>query len=91
MADHISCPHSRRSLPRPGGNATGINFLSSEVVAKRLALLHELVPTAVRIAVLLNPPNATVTETTLPDVQQAARTIGLQLQRNATADLRVSR
>jgi putative ABC transport system substrate-binding protein len=66
------------SLPRPGGNATGINFFSQEVVAKRLALLHELVPTAVRIAVLLNPANPT-NETTLGDVQEAARTIGLQI------------
>jgi putative ABC transport system substrate-binding protein len=66
------------SLPRPGGNATGINFFSQEVVAKRLALLHELVPTALRIAVLLNPANPT-TETPLRDVQEAARTIGLQI------------
>jgi putative ABC transport system substrate-binding protein len=49
------------------------------VDSKRLALLHELVPKALRVAVLLNPANATVVETTLRDVQQAARTIGLQL------------
>src|ERR1700676_4752856 len=46
------------SLARPGGNATGINFFAGEVVAKRLRLLHDLVPKAVRIAVLVNPANA---------------------------------
>jgi putative tryptophan/tyrosine transport system substrate-binding protein len=66
------------SLARPGGNATGINFFNQEVDAKRLALLHELVPKAVRVAVLVNPANATA-ETTLQDVQEAARAIGLQI------------
>jgi putative ABC transport system substrate-binding protein len=68
------------SLARPGGNATGINFFSREVVAKRLALLHVLVPKAVRIAVLINPANPVAAETTLRDVQQAAPTLGLQIQ-----------
>jgi putative ABC transport system substrate-binding protein len=68
------------SLARRGGNATGINFFAREVDAKRLGLLHELVPKAVRVAVLVNPVNATNTETTLRDVQEAARTIGLQIQ-----------
>jgi putative tryptophan/tyrosine transport system substrate-binding protein len=48
------------SYPRPGGNATGIDILGGELSSKRLALLHELVPKAVRIAVLLNPANATL-------------------------------
>jgi putative tryptophan/tyrosine transport system substrate-binding protein len=68
------------SLARPGGNATGINFFNEEVVAKRLGLLHELLPKAVRVAVLINPANATIAETTLRDVQEAAQTIGLQIQ-----------
>ena len=68
------------SLARPGGNATGINFFTQEVAAKRLRLLHDLVPKAVRIAVLLNPANASVAESTLREVQEAAPTIGLQIQ-----------
>jgi putative tryptophan/tyrosine transport system substrate-binding protein len=64
------------SFARPGGNLTGINFFSSELEAKRLALLHELVPKAVRIAVLVNPANATITETTLRDIPGAARALG---------------
>jgi putative ABC transport system substrate-binding protein len=68
------------SLARPGGNATGINNFSAELVAKRMALLHELAPKALRVAVLLNLANAAVTETTLRDVQEAARAIGLQIQ-----------
>jgi putative ABC transport system substrate-binding protein len=68
------------SLARPGGNATGINFFNSELAAKRLRLLHDLVPKAVRIAVLVNPANASSAETTLRDMQQAAPAIGLQIQ-----------
>jgi putative ABC transport system substrate-binding protein len=68
------------SLARPGGNATGINFFNTEVTAKRLRLLHDLVPKAVRIAVLVNPANASTTESTLRDMQVAAPTIGLQIQ-----------
>jgi putative ABC transport system substrate-binding protein len=68
------------SLARPGGNATGINFFQTEVAAKRLRLLHDLVPKAVRIAVLVNPANAATANTTLRDVQEAALPIGLQIQ-----------
>jgi putative ABC transport system substrate-binding protein len=68
------------SLARPGSNATGINFFLQEVVAKRLRLLHDLVPKAVRVAVLVNPGNASTAESTLRDVQQAAPAIGLQIQ-----------
>ena len=68
------------SLARPGGNLTGINFSVAELVAKRLELLRELVPAATRVAVLVNPANATTTETTLRDVEAAARAMGLQIQ-----------
>jgi ABC-type uncharacterized transport system substrate-binding protein len=68
------------SLARSGGNATGINFFVQEVTAKRLRLLHELVPKAVRVAVLVNPGNAATAESTLREVQEAAPTIGLQIK-----------
>jgi putative tryptophan/tyrosine transport system substrate-binding protein len=68
------------SLARPGGNATGINFFANELAAKRLRLLHDLVPKAVRVAVLLNPASAANSEATLRDVQQAATAIGLHVQ-----------
>ena len=67
------------SLARPGGNATGINFFAQEVTAKRLGLLHELVPKAARIAVLVNPASPSTAEPTLKEVQEAARTLGLQI------------
>jgi putative ABC transport system substrate-binding protein len=69
------------SLARPGGNLTGATSLNVEVVAKRLGLLHDLVPKAVRIAVLVNPTNApTVVEATVRDTKEAASAIGLQVQ-----------
>jgi putative tryptophan/tyrosine transport system substrate-binding protein len=68
------------SVARPGGNLTGINFISTELAAKRLELLRELVPRAARVAVLVNPANVTSTETTLRDLEPAARAIGLQIQ-----------
>src|SRR5262249_29512517 len=68
------------SLARPGGNLTGINFFSAELVAKRLALLRELVPGAARFAGLVNPANATTTATTLREVEAAAPALGLQLK-----------
>jgi putative ABC transport system substrate-binding protein len=68
------------SLARPGGNLTGINFFSGELTAKRLELLRELVSAATRVAVLVNPTNATGTETTLKDVEPAAGAMGLRIQ-----------
>jgi putative tryptophan/tyrosine transport system substrate-binding protein len=67
------------SLARPGGNVTGVNFFTQETAAKRLGLLHELVPKAARVAVLVNPANPAVAETELRDVQEAAHAIGLQI------------
>src|SRR5260370_5881683 len=69
------------SLARPGGNATGINFLSGELVAKRLELLRELVPGAAPVALLLNPTPPTSAERTFLDVEPAARANGLPIQR----------
>ena len=68
------------SFARPGGNATGINFLTSEVISKRLGLLHDLVPKAVRIAVLNNPANAPTAETASRETSEAAHGLGLQIQ-----------
>jgi putative ABC transport system substrate-binding protein len=68
------------SLARPGGNATGIDFFNTEVATKRLRLLHDLVPSAARVAVLVNPANATTAESNLRVVQEAASTLGLQIQ-----------
>ena len=68
------------SLARPGANLTGINFFASELVAKRLELLRELVPTAARIAVLINPANVASAEPTVRDVEAAARAMSLQIQ-----------
>jgi ABC-type uncharacterized transport system substrate-binding protein len=68
------------SLARPGGNLTGINLFNAEITAKRLDLLRELVPGAARVGVLVNPTNATTTESTLRDVAVAARATGLQIK-----------
>jgi putative ABC transport system substrate-binding protein len=67
------------NLARPGGNLTGINYFNSELVAKRLELLREMVPAAKRVAILVNPSGPTA-ETTIRDVEPAARAMGLQLQ-----------
>jgi putative ABC transport system substrate-binding protein len=68
------------SLARSGGNLTGINIFSAELTAKRLKLLHELVPGSARVAVLVNPASATIAESTLRDTEVAARVLGLQIQ-----------
>jgi putative tryptophan/tyrosine transport system substrate-binding protein len=68
------------SIARPGGNLTGINFFNVELAAKRLELLHELVPAAMRVAVLVNPASVTSTENTMRDLEPAARAMGLQIK-----------
>jgi putative ABC transport system substrate-binding protein len=68
------------SLARPRGNATGFNFFLTEVTAKRLAILHEFVPSAVRIGVLLNPASPTTTASALRELSEAAPKLGLQIQ-----------
>jgi putative ABC transport system substrate-binding protein len=68
------------SLARPGGNATGINFFAQEAISKRLGLLHELVPKASRVAVLINPKNIASAEVTLQEVRKAGPLIGLPIQ-----------
>jgi hypothetical protein len=67
------------SLNRPGGNLTGVATLTVQLGPKQLEILHELVPTATIIALLVNPTNATNAETLSRDLQAAARTLGLQL------------
>ena len=68
------------SLNRPGGNATGLNFFTAEVNAKRLGLLRELLPAARQVAMLINPTNPINMTSTLAEVEQAARDLALQIQ-----------
>jgi putative tryptophan/tyrosine transport system substrate-binding protein len=67
------------SLNRPGDNLTGITFLSSAVAAKRLALLHELVPAATTLSLLVNPADPAIAETETKEMQRAARLLGVHL------------
>jgi putative tryptophan/tyrosine transport system substrate-binding protein len=79
------------SLARPGGNLTGINFFNTELTAKRLEILRELVPAATRVAVLVNPADAATAEPTVRDVDAAARAMGLQIQLlNASTSLEIN-
>jgi putative ABC transport system substrate-binding protein len=68
------------SIARPGGNVTGINFVSAELVGKRLEILREMVPAVVRVAVLVNPATPGATDATLRDVHPAAQALGLQIE-----------
>jgi putative tryptophan/tyrosine transport system substrate-binding protein len=68
------------SLNRPGGNATGITDIGVQLGAKRLALLHELMPNAARFAVLVNPNNPSITEAYVAELQAAASAIGRQIE-----------
>jgi len=64
------------SLRHPGGNVTGVNYMAAELSAKRFSLLHELMPSAARIALLVNPANPVPAETIAKDSEAAAETIG---------------
>ena len=78
------------SVARPDRNLTGINYLNSEIIAKRLELLHELVPTATRIAVLVNPGNPVNAEVTVRGAQSAGRSMGMQITAfNASTSLEI--
>jgi putative ABC transport system substrate-binding protein len=68
------------SLARPGGNLTGINLFTAELVAKRMGLLRELVPGAARVAVMVHSADVTTTQSTLAEAQAAARAISMQIQ-----------
>jgi len=68
------------SLAKPDGNLTGVNILLTEVVAKRLELLRQLLPKAIRIGVLADPVNAATSDSMLKGLDTAARTMGLQVQ-----------
>ena len=76
------------SLAQPGGNATGINYLAAQIVAKRLSLLRDLLPRATRVAALINPANSTNTELTLRELRTAGRVLGLDInvQNASTAE-----
>ena len=79
------------SLARPGGNLTGVNFFAAELAAKRLGLLRELLPAAARIGVIVNPDHATITESTLRDLEPAAREAMLQIRvLNATSGTEIA-
>jgi putative ABC transport system substrate-binding protein len=77
------------SLNRPGGNVTGISNMSVEITAKRLGLLHELLPNAARFAVLVNAQTGTPPTTAMiADVQAAASTIGSRIEVLTATDSR---
>jgi ABC-type uncharacterized transport system substrate-binding protein len=76
----VAVDHLVPGLARPTANVTGINWVSGELVAKRLELLRELVPGAARVAMLTNPADVAATQTTSRDMEAAARVMGLQIQ-----------
>ena len=69
---------------RPGGNLTGANFFTNELVAKRLELLREMVPTATHVTIFSSPDSGIDPESTLRDVEAAARAIGSQIRMIST-------
>jgi putative ABC transport system substrate-binding protein len=75
------------SLARPGGNATGVNFLVAELESKQLGLLHELVPTAIHVGLLVNP-NSPLTESVIQDATAAASALGIHIDVIKASDSR---
>src|SRR5262249_47149837 len=75
------------NLARPDGNLTGASFLAAELAAKRMELLRQLVPRITRIAAFVDPTNTTATESTLRDLEAAARAMGLQVDVHNTANI----
>jgi len=75
------------SLARPDGNVTGINFFVHGLVTKRLGLMRELVPKAVRIAVVVNPGNAAAAEATIREARAAAITLGMEILPFSTSSI----
>ena len=69
-----------RSLNRPGGNVTGVAFLTVEVAPKLLEMLHDVIPTATSFVLLVNPANPSIAESVTSNVQAAVRTLGLELR-----------
>ena len=67
------------SLNRPGGNITGVTQTNAEIAPKRLQLMHELIPTANVMALLVNPADAALADTNTKEGQAAARTLGIEL------------
>src|SRR5215472_2604147 len=67
------------NFAKPGGNVTGINFFAFQVTAKRVGVMHELLPKATRFAVLVNPDNAPSTESTSNEIKKAAHDLGLDV------------
>src|SRR5262249_14967802 len=67
------------SLNRPGGNVTGITTFGIALAQKRLELMHEVIPTAAKVALLVNPNNTMVSQNDIQDVQTAAQRLGLEV------------
>jgi putative ABC transport system substrate-binding protein len=68
------------SLSHPGGNVTGVNYMQNELGSKRMSLLHEIAPRAVRFGLLVNPTNPVPAEASIKDVRAAAQTIAVSVE-----------
>jgi len=77
--NHVEAAGFVTSLNRPGGNVTGNTNISRELMSKQLALLHEVIPTASKIGLLVNPNNPRVSQDSIEAAQAAARLLGLEI------------